>query len=149
MQEHKIFLELDNPDLWKASKNPGSVIKIQYHTHWYSGDSSTAFKKPICIYIPYSYDPIQNYDVMVLLPGMDMPYSCYLSRAHRYSRELYSVQFQNVIDNFIAAGVMKPCIIVTLPYYGATVEGHPVMELDGNQLIHELRHDLLPYIINN
>ena len=139
-------LSLDDPLLWKQSKYPGTVTKLQYHTHWYSGNSATAFKKPICIYTPYEYDELHDYDVMVLLPGMDMPYSCYLSRAHRYSKTLYSVQFKNVLDNLIALGILKPMIVVTLPYYGATVEGHPVMELDGNQLIHELRYDLLPYM---
>lgn len=142
-------VDLDNADLWKPSKHPGDVIKLQYHTHWYSGNSPTAFKKPICIYLPYGYDPLQDYNVVVLLPGMDMPYSCYLSRAHRYSAELYSVQFKNVLDNMIDIGRMQPSIVVTLPYYGSTTEGHPVMELDGNQLTHELRYDLLPYIINN
>lgn len=142
-------LSLDDPTLWKQSKRRGEVIKIQYHTHWYSGKSATAFKKPICIYVPYGYDTLKEYNVMVLLPGMDMPYSCYLSRAHRYSPVLYSVQFQNVLDNLIDAKVIEPSILVTLPYYGATVEGHPVMELDGNQLINELRYDLLPYMISN
>lgn len=142
-------LSLDDPTLWKQSKRRGEVIKIQYHTHWYNGKSATAFKKPICIYVPYGYDTMQEYNVVVLLPGMDMPYSCYLSRAHRYSPVLYSVQFQNVLDNLIDAKVIEPSIIVTLPYYGATVEGHPVMELDGNQLINELRYDLLPYMISN
>lgn len=142
-------LGMDDPDLWKPSKYAGEVRKLQYHTHWYSGDSATPFKKPICIYVPYDYDPLQDYDVVVLLPGMDMPYSCYLSRAQRYSSKLYSVQFQNVLDNLIASKQLKPSILVTLPYYGATIEGHPVMELDGNQLIHELRYDLLPFMIEN
>ena len=142
-------LSLDDASLWKPSKYSGQVIKIQYHTNWYSGDKATPLKKPICIYVPYNYDPLNEYNVMVLLPGMDMPYSCYLSRAHRYSRELYSVQFQYVLDNLIAWGEIEPLILVTLPYYGATIEGHPVMELDGNQLIHELRNDLLPYMIQN
>lgn len=149
MDFHYPCLSLDDPTLWKQSKRRGEVIKIQYHTHWYSGKSATAFKKPICIYVPYGYDTLKEYNVMVLLPGMDMPYSCYLSRAHRYSPVLYSVQFQNVLDNLIDAKVIEPSIIVTLPYYGATVEGHPVMELDGNQLINELRYDLLPYMISN
>lgn len=142
-------LGMDDPNLWKQSKYQGEIIKIQYKTHWYSGDSATAFQKPICIYVPYGYDPLEDYNVMVLLPGMDMPYSCYLSRAHRYSAELYSVQFQNVLDNLIATKQIEPLILVTLPYYGATTEGHPNMELDGNQLVHELRNDLLPYMIEN
>ena len=142
-------LSLDNPDLWKQSKYQGEVRKLQYKTHWYSGTKGTAFQKPICIYIPYGYDELLDYDVMVLLPGMDMPYSCYLSRAHRYSAELYSVYFKNVLDNLIASKTIKPWIIVTLPYYGATTEGHPFMELDGNQLVNELRYDLLPYMIEN
>lgn len=149
MDFHYPCLSLDDPTLWKQSKRRGEVIKIQYHTHWFSGKSATAFKKPICIYVPYGYDTLKEYNVMVLLPGMDMPYSCYLSRAHRYSPVLYSVQFQNVLDNLIDAKVIEPSIVVTLPYYGATVEGHPVMELDGNQLINELRYDLLPYMISN
>lgn len=149
MDFHYPCLSLDDPTLWKQSKRRGEVIKLQYHTHWYSGKSATAFKKPICIYVPYGYDTLKEYNVMVLLPGMDMPYSCYLSRAHRYSPVLYSVQFQNVLDNLIDAKVIEPSIIVTLPYYGATVEGHPVMELDGNQLVNELRYDLLPYMISN
>ena len=143
-------LSLDDADLWKPSKYQGEVRKIQYKTHWYSGSNvGTPFQKPICIYIPYGYDELLDYDVVVLLPGMDMPYSCYLSRAHRYSAQLYSVYFKNVLDNLIASGSIKPSIIVTLPYYGATQEGHPVMELDGNQLVNELRYDLLPYMINN
>ena len=142
-------LSLDDPDLWKESKYKGEVVKLQYHTHWYSGASATPFKKPICIYVPYGYDPFHDYNVVVLLPGMDMPYSCYLSRAHRYSKELYSVQFKNVLDNLIAAKVIEPCILVTMPYYGATIEGHPVMELDANQIVREVRNDLLPYIIEN
>ena len=141
---------LDDPTLWKPSPTPGKVTKFEYHTHWYSGNNATPFKKPICVYTPYGYDPENGkYDLLVLLPGMDMPASCYLSRAHRYSRELYSVQFQNVIDTLIDTGVINPLIIVTLPYYGATTEGHPNMELDGNQLVNEIRLDLIPYMEEN
>lgn len=142
-------LGMDDPELWKPSRYQGQVTKVEYHTHWYNGDNAKAFKKPICIYTPYGYNPVLEYDLMVLLPGMDMPASCYLSRSHRYSRELYSVYFRNVLDNLIASKMIKPMILVTLPYYGATVQGKPVMELDGNQLIHELRNDLLPYMIQN
>ena len=142
-------LGMDDPELWKPSRYQGEVTKVEYHTHWYNGDNANAFKKPICIYTPYGYNPVLEYDVLVLLPGLDMSASCYLSRAHRYSSELYSVYFRNVIDNLIASKVIDPLILVTLPYYGATVQGNPVMELDGNQLIHELRNDLLPYMIQN
>jgi len=138
---------LDDAKLWKASKHKGVIIKEYYHTHWYNGSKQGgSFKKNICVYLPYNYSEDKKYDLMVLLPGMDMPYSCYLSRAHRYSKELYSVQFQNVLDNLIDNGTIKPVVLVTLPYYGSTTEGNPVMELDGNQLIHELREDLLPYM---
>ena len=138
---------LDDPKLWQASRHPGRIIKEYYRTHWYNGSiQAGSFKKLICIYLPYNYNDDEAYDLMVLLPGMDMPYSCYLSRAHRYSRELYSVQFQYVLDNLIDNKTIKPMVIVTLPYYGLTIEGHPVMELDGNQLINELRFDLLPYM---
>ena len=141
---------LDDPALWKKSPTPGKVTKLEYHTHWYNGNSSTPFKKPICIYTPYGYDPQDGkYDLLVLLPGMDMPASCYLSRAHRYSHDLYSVQFQNVIDTLIDTGAIRPMVIVTMPYYGATVEGHPNMGLDGNQVVMELRNDLLPYMEAN
>lgn len=141
---------LDDPALWKPSPTPGKVTKLEYHTHWYSGMTATPFKKPICVYTPYGYDPENGkYDLLVLLPGMDMPASCYLSRAHRYSRELYSVQFQNVIDTLIDTGAVKPMVIVTMPYYGATVEGHPNMELDQKQVAFELAFDLLPFMEKN
>jgi len=140
---------LDDPSWWQKSLHPGKVTKLQYKTHWYNGTKGTPFEKPICLYLPYNYDLTDSYDLLVLLPGMDMSCSCYLSRAHRYSSELYSVQFQNVIDNLIDTGEIDPLIIVTLPYYGATTEGHPVMELDSNQLVQELRRDLLPYMYTN
>ena len=138
---------LDDNDLWKPASQKGKVEKFIYHTHWYSGTSSHNLDKTICIYTPPGYDKNKKYDVLVLLPGMDMPASCYLSRAHRYSSELYSVQFANLLDNTINNGYIKPAIMVTFPYYGATTEGHPEMSLDGNQIINEVRYDVLPYII--
>lgn len=139
---------LDDPDLWKPALKKGSVEKYIYHTHWYSGTSSHNFDKTICIYTPPEYNENNKYDVLILLPGMDMPASCYLSRAHRYSSQLYSVQFANLLDNAINNGYIRTAIIVTFPYYGATTEGYPEMALDGNQIIKEVRYDVLPYIIN-
>lgn len=140
---------IDDPDMWKPAKSQGKVEKFLYHTHWYSGDNAHAFKKEMCVYLPPKYDSKNKYDVMILLPGMDMPVSCYLRRAHRYSSTLYSVQFANLLDNAIGKKDIHEAILVTFPYYGATTEGHPEMSLDGNQIVHELRNDVLPYIIKH
>lgn len=138
---------LDDPELWKPAKHQGKVDKMIYHTHWYSGQSAHAFDKEICVYLPYGYDPVNKYDVALLLPGMDMPASCYLRRAHRYSSNLYSVQFANLLDNAMDKDMISKAILVTFPYYGATTEGHPDMTLDGNQIVNEIRYDVLPFII--
>ena len=140
---------LDDPALWVPVPEHGRVEKVIYDTHWYSGESAHPFQKEMCIYLPYGYNNSKQYNVLVLLPGMDMPSSCYLSRAHRYSEDLYSVQFQNVLDNAIAQGLIQPTILVTFPYYGATIEGHPNMDMDGHQLINELRYDVLPYVVRH
>lgn len=138
------------PDyLWKPSEQPGQVLKFEYHTHYYSGNAATPMKKDLCVYLPHDYRISRKYNLMVLLPGMDMVASCYLKRAHRYTRELYSVQFQNVLDNMIALHMIEPTILVTLPYFGATVPGRPDMPLDGNQVVRELRNDLLPFMAKN
>ena len=138
------------PDyLWQPSDHPGTVQKFEYHTHYYSGTAATPMKKDLCVYLPHGYNESTKYNLMVLLPGMDMPASCYLKRAHRHTKELYSVQFQNVLDNMIELHMIDPLIIVTLPYFGATVPGRPDMQLDGNQVVRELRNDLLPFMAKN
>ena len=145
----RINLGIDDKEMWKPSKHPGTVEAFLYHTHWYSGKNANGFKKAMCVYTPYGYSKSNKYDVLILLPGMDMPASCYLKRAHRYSSELYSVQFANLLDNAMDAGDIHKAILVTFPYYGATMEGHPEMSLDGNQIINELRNDVLPYVIKH
>lgn len=137
---------ISDDSLWSDCPEPGTVNRFYYNSNVYSGTSSAPLKKTMTVYLPYNYNTNTKYNVLILIPGMDMSDSCYLMRKHEYDHVNYSVSFKNVVDNMICRGDIEPLILVTVNYFGCTDPGKPVYGLDANQVVLELRNDILPYI---
>ncbi len=145
------FVEtLADPELWKEIPESGTVEVVRYPTHYYFGENGNASKKEMSIYTPYGYDRESQYDVLILIPGMDMSSNCYLNKEHHYeSGGTGCVCLKNLFDNAIAEGRIKPMIVANISYFGTTGSGSPVMSLDANNVAKELRYDILPYLAEN
>ena len=143
-------LNLADADYWEETEYHGEVNDVRYRTHWYSAHTAHDHVKYMTVYTPYGYNENEKYDVLVLIPGMDMTENCYLNKAHHYaSGATGSVFLPNLFDNAIEQGLMKPMIVVNINYFGATVPGAPNLEQDCNHVVNELRYDVLPYIAEN
>lgn len=140
---------IDDATLWEECIEQGSVEQFYYESTVYSGNKGAPFKKTMTVYLPYNYDEDTQYNVLIMIPGMDMSDSCFFLRRHEYDHTLYSVSFKNVVDNLIYRKEISPLIAVTVNYFGCTEPGKPVYSLDANQVVRELRNDILPYIVNH
>ena len=143
--------DLNKAKLWKANSKRGKVETVRYQSHYYNGKTQGGgFKKYMTVYTPYGYKKSKQYDVLILLPGMNMSENCFLNKAHNFGSKTSGVYLKNLFDNAIEDGKMKPMIVVNVNYFGSTVlGGQPVMELDANQVARELRNDILPYIVKH
>lgn len=141
-------VNIKDPDMWKECEHAGRVVDERYPTHWYAGETPHDHVKYMTVYLPYGYNPKEQYDVLILIPGMDMTENCYLNKAHAYGHDqLGHVFLRNLIDNAIDQGLMKPMIIANINYFGATIPGGPNLEQDCNHVSKELRNDIIPYLV--
>ena len=104
-------------EYFKASEQPGTLIDLYYDTYEsFSYDRKTKpLKKHAIVYLPYGYNKNQKYDVFYLMHGGWEDETTMLGTPAKPSF------FKNVIDNAIAAGELKPLIIVC-PTYNNTNE---------------------------
>ncbi|KXG76089.1 Endo-1,4-beta-xylanase Y [Fervidicola ferrireducens] len=134
-------------EYFKVSKQPGTLVDLYYDTY----ESFSYFKKskPLkrhaIVYLPYGYNENQKYDVFYLMHGGWGDETSMLGTPNSPS------PLKNVIDNAIAAGEIKPLIIVCPTYNNTNENGLDssnfslAMQLTKNYH-NELLNDLIPAI---
>ena len=114
----------------------GTVERFMYHSETYDADGSVALHKGAWVYLPYGYDVSQKYNIL------------YLSHGGGVNEDWWFKMFPDtvtIIDNMIAKGLCKPCIIVTPTFYRGVVDDK-IAEYLTEHFHMELRNDLIPAI---
>ena len=136
------------PDGYFApSLQPGTLEELTYQTYEsfsYRQKSRTLQKRAI-VYLPYGYQKDRPYDVFYLMHGGGGDETATLGTSQRPSR------FKNVIDHAVAAGDIRPLIIVCPTYNNTNENGRDsnsfslAMQLTEN-FPNELLNDLIPAV---
>ena len=131
---------------YQVSSQPGTLEELYYNTYeskTYSSKSKTLNKRAI-IYLPFGYEKNNKYNILYLMHGG------WSNEATTFGTPSSPSTFKNIIDNYIAEGILKPLIIVcptynnespndssdyTLAFYTLTVNYH-----------NELTNDLIPAV---
>jgi hypothetical protein len=130
-----------------TSLQPGTLQELTYQTYEsfsYRQKSRTLEKRAI-VYLPYGYQKDQPYDVFYLMHGGGGDENATLGTPQRPSR------FKNVIDHAVAAGDIRPLIIVCPTYNNTNENGRDsnsfslAMQLTEN-FPNELLNDLIPAV---
>ncbi|MFT8318575.1 MAG: alpha/beta hydrolase-fold protein [Sporolactobacillus sp.] len=132
---------------FKGSKQPGKLTDLYYNTYEsFSYDKkSQKLKKHAVVYLPYGYKKNHKYDVFYLMHGGWSDENATLGTPDKPS------SFKNVIDHAIAAGEIKPLIIVCPTYNNTNENGLDsnnfslAMQLTENYH-NELINDLIPAV---
>ncbi|MGZ0085179.1 alpha/beta hydrolase-fold protein [Caldibacillus thermoamylovorans] len=134
-------------EYFKVSKQPGTLTDLYYHTYesFSYDEKSKPLKKHAVVYLPYGYSKNEKYDVFYLMHGGWGDETTMLGTPDKPS------SFKNVIDNAIAAGEIKPLIIVCPTYNNTNKNGLDsanfslAMQLTRNYH-NELLNDLIPAV---
>ena len=134
-------------EYFEASNQPGTLTDLYYDTYesFSYDEKSKPLKKHAIVYLPYGYSKDQKYDVFYLMHGGWGDENRTLGTPGNPS------SFKNAIDNAIAAGEIKPLIIVCPTYNNTNENGLDsasfslAMQLTRNYH-NELLNDLIPEV---
>jgi len=135
------------PRYFEASAQPGTLADLNYTTYesFSYEKKSTPLRKRAVVYLPHGYSSDRPYDVFYLMHGGWGDETTTLGSPHKPS------VFKNVIDNAIAAGELRPLILVCPTYNNTNQNGLDsgsfslAMRLTENYH-QELRNDLVPAV---
>ena len=117
----------------KECKTPGRVERFEYDTHTYE-EPDKPLHKGAWVYLPYGYSDKTPYNVLYLLHGGNV------------NEDWWFKTFPDtvtILDNMIAQGICKPCIIVTPTYYRGD-DTDQKADYITEHFATELRRDLIP-----
>lgn len=132
---------------FEVSSQPGTLIDLRYRTYesFSYGEMSKPLQKHAVVYLPNGYSKDRQYDVFYLMHGGSGNETTTLGTPQKSS------VFKNVIDQAIAAGEIRPLIIVCPTYNNTNLNGQDsdsfslAMQLTENYH-HELINDLIPAV---
>ena len=111
---------------WQPCDTPGTIETLNYDTWFYALDlkngdinsHETPVTKTAYVYLPYGYDASKQYDIVYLMHGMGCNEKSWFSMIDNQTEtELGQGTAVHLLDNMIAKGDMKPCIVVTPTFY--------------------------------
>ncbi len=115
----------------------GSVERFEYDSFTYDEGDSKPIHKGAWVYLPHGYDASQKYNILYLMHGGN------------FMEEWWFKLFPDtvtILDNMIAKGICKPCIIVTPTFYRGEYDKEGINEDRPEQFYQELRKDLIPAV---
>jgi acetyl esterase/lipase len=136
------------PDRYlNASNQPGTLTDLYYQTYesFSYREQSRPLRKPAVVYLPYGYSNEQPYDVFYLMHGG------WGDETRTLGTPKSPSAFKNVIDHAIAAGEIRPLIVVCPTYNNTNENGRDsdnfslAMRLTENYH-NELINDLIPAV---
>ena len=116
--------------LLAPANQQGTIEKITYTTYQYdeTGNRGEAFENSAYIYLPYNYDPDQQYNILYLMHGGGGVAESWLIQD--------APETPNLLDNMIASGYCEPTIVVTPTFNKNSVYVYG----------YELMNDLIPVV---
>ncbi len=143
------FSDYEVPEeLRQKCEHAGTVEHVIYETQEYFGVApgvELKYNKRMSVYLPYGYDPEKQYDVIVILHGMNCLETYWLDDEQFYDHEETRVYTRDVLDNMIERGLIPPVIVCSPTFYKDQVENTGY--LNGSLFATELRNDILPFIM--
>ena len=130
----------------KAIDEAGTLETVTYTTHGYAidGEEETEVEKVMQVYLPYGYDPANQYNVVYLMHGGGESEYYWLNDVPVYEgTKAMGKTTRGMIDNMQADGKIDPTIFVA-PTTNTEVNGKRAEGFDG--FAEELRKDIIPYI---
>jgi len=124
-------------EMLKECEQKGSVERFEYDSFTYDEGDSKPIHKGAWVYLPYGYDSSQKYNILYLMHGGN------------FMEEWWFKLFPDtvtILDNMIAKGICKPCIIVTPTFYRGEYDKEGINEDRPEQFYQELRKDLIPAV---
>ncbi len=96
-------------EFFQTATKQGTIELVEYDSKDYTQSSRPATRKPAYVYVPYGYDPSEQYDVIYLLHGWTgVAEEYFLGRSGNSRTGLV-----NIFDNLIQRGLCRPFIAVS------------------------------------
>ena len=136
----------DIPKAYKMSDPEnirGSIVKVDYKTNTYDQEAK-ALDKNMLVYLPHGYDAndkTKKYDILYLIHGNAESQNTAFGGVGQNS------ELMRAVDNLIAAGKMKPMIIVTPTWYNTAPYTPERQKEDGMFRIKNFHNELVKDII--
>ena len=130
-------------DLFEPATRQGTVEKVSYDTVQYA--TGAQIRKHMQVYLPYNYSEDQQYNLLLMLPGMGATETFFLEDPHWYDHGV-AVYLKDVFDRAIETGVCKPFIAVSLSWCDDKIPTDPMAFKDAQQVGQEIRNNILPYL---
>ena len=131
----------------KAIEETGTLETITYQTPFYGIDESIEVEKVLQVYLPYGYDPAQQYNVMYLMHGGGESEYYWLNDEAVYENtKAMGKTTKAVIDNMVAEGKMEPTIFVASTYETKDKNGNRLTEGDMSGYAQEFRNIIVPLV---
>ncbi len=136
----------DIPKAYKTSDPEsirGSIVRVDYKTNTYDQDAR-ALDKYMLVYLPHGYDAndkTKKYDIVYLIHGNAESQNTAFGGVDQNS------ELMRAVDNLIAAGKMKPMIIVTPTWYDTAPYTPERQKEDGLFRIKNFHNELVKDII--
>ncbi len=140
-------LKIIPKEYYQAVVKQGILVDLYYDTYesFSYNEKSKPLRKHAVVYLPYGYSKDQKYDVFYLMHGGGGDETSTLGTPKS------PAAFKSVIDHAVAAGEMRPLIIVCPTYNNTNENGRDsnnfslAMQLTEN-FHNELIHDLIPAV---
>ena len=121
----------------------GTLETITYTTPLYGVDENSEVEKVLQVYLPYGYDPEQQYNVMYLMHGGGESEYYWLNDEPVYEgTKAMGKTTRAVIDNMIADGKMAPTIFVAPTF----ITGEDAAPEDWTKFAQEFRNVIVPLV---
>ena len=136
----------DIPKSYKTSDPEsirGSIVRVDYKTNTYDQEAKD-LDKYMLVYLPHGYDAndkTKKYDILYLIHGNTE------SQHTAFGDVNQNTELMRVVDNLIAAGKMKPMIIVTPTWYNTAPFTPERQSEDGLFCIKNFHNELVKDII--
>ena len=145
--------ETDLPEeLLRPAEHRGTVREEDYPTRDMVSDVPDRINKDVTVYLPYGYDPEEQYDVLILLHCAWADHRFWLGQERNYGSEEAPVPISvpNLLERMIEEGycrrliVVSPCIYLYDRQPSNAGNGY-----DYEQFEQEIGTDFLPWIAEN
>ncbi len=128
----------------KQATKKGTLEIIEYETETYDEGRSVKIQKWANVYLPYGYDPDEQYNILYLMHGGGENADTWIKGDNIYGDYTHN---QNMVNLLFEQGYCEPCIIVNPTFYRPEGAPEPDDAFDLTILFqHELRNDLIPAV---